>query len=32
VTATGRVLNVVLYPVGPDNDGTWSLGTAIPDT
>lgn len=32
VTAAGRVLNVVLYPFGQDNDGSWSLGTAIPVT
>ena len=29
-TVTGTVLDVVLYPAGPDDDGLWSLGTAIP--
>lgn len=29
ITAAGRVLNIVLYPVD-EKDGTWRLGTAVP--
>jgi hypothetical protein len=30
VTGDNMTLNVVLYPSGPDDDGLWSLGTAMP--